>query len=132
MAAINTLCSVTEKSTSTVFKLGAKNIITFYLDPVTPGTGTVIVYDNLETVKNITVTNTPAAVNALTLLSIAVTPATGVTQYVNAEKIILVETSGTGAKITYGTGRGTANQITVAETAAAITTAVNALVPVAP
>lgn len=126
MGATATVFNVTNTDTAaTVIAINSLDIYAAF----TSGSGAKIFYDDKSSGGTYyTVTSTPAQVSALALNMIAVTD-TELAQvfYINADRVIDVITSGSGAKI-YFRGPGVAPKVyTVTETRAAIISAIAAI-----
>jgi len=113
MAGINSPITLTEKNQGTSVRFGQDRIIDFYLDPISPKTGTFIRYLNNDDYPSvITVTETPtqvllAAENCIALTDVSTTA----TFYVNVDRIVnYYSDGGTGSILEYD-NLGTSNRI---------------------
>lgn len=128
MASQNNLLSLTVKSDSSTLYLAEANILRFFLDPVTPGTGTLITYNDPNFfVRETTVTNTPVQVFAATEMFIQVTTPSG-TEYLNVLGIVSIVSDGsTGSKIEFYGKSGVSVYVYTSEAPLAIDKLIQAL-----
>lgn len=129
MAATSLPIALNLKSTSEVFYLASNSIVRVYLDPVTPGTGSVVLYDDHgATLKQITVEETPGAIYTASQMLIAIA-VDGATQYIAADRIVtLAIYDSTGSKIGYYDNGAELLYVISTDSNATIETAVQAIV----